>query len=657
MNFFEHQDQAHKWTWRLTVLFLLAVVAIVVAVNMVVALILLFGTSSLDHSITASESVFSVVDKKFYIYTTIITVSLIAIGTLKRIWDLASGGKAVAELVGARRVQKFTEDPQERQLTNIIEEMAIASGVSVPGIYIMDDQRSINAFAAGYSPNTAIIAVTKGTMDNLSRDELQGVIAHEFSHILNGDMRLNIRMMGVLNGISIIGAIGRFLISGNRRSRYRSNRSGSHGQGGLIFAGLALMIVGYMGVFFARLIKSAVSRQREYLADASAVQFTRNPIGIAGALTKIYLLPFRSFVSNRHSEEMSHMFFGEGVTTHFFEFMATHPPLETRIKRIRPSVQLAKLKEKYKNRLSQGAPRSEPILATAGQQIAQASLPPETVKTSTEAVVDSVGNPSVVHVAYAMALHETMPAEVLDALQTTEGAQALAFSLVIEKKNETLQMKYLRQHVYDQLVDRTEVLRGVVGGLDERYRLPILDLAIPALKEMTQAQREEFLDHLNQLIVADRKVSLEEYVVQSILRRHLEEKADHATHIRYAHIDPVLPDCVLLISFMAYVSGGNEKQISRAFDKGMKSLSSSELKLLAKEFIKLKDLDRALQRLRKVAFRPRRKIITACAQIVMHDDAIHTREAEFLRAVAEVLDCPMPPIMDRGEQLRNGLED
>lgn len=649
MNFFEYQDQAHKWTWRLTVLFMLAVVAIVVAVNLVVVLILFFSYASIDHSVSANESIFAAVDTKFYVYTTVITVSLIAVGTFKRIWDLSSGGKAVAELVGARRVEKFTEDDQERRLTNIIEEMAIASGVSVPGIYIMDNQRSINAFAAGYSPSNAIIAVTQGTIDNLSRDELQGVIAHEFSHILNGDMRLNIRMMGVLNGISIIGAIGYFLIMGNRYSYHRSSRSNGRGQGGIIFAGLALMIVGYVGVFFARLIKSAVSRQREFLADASAVQFTRNPIGIAGALTKIYLIPFRSYISNPHSEEMSHMFFGEGMAGHLFEFMASHPPLEERIKRIRPSVRLEKLKKEYTSRLSQGRSFSEPILATAGQQFAQVSTLADTLNTTEDAVVDSVGSPSAVHVAYAMALRESMPDEVLDALQTSEGAQALIYSLVIEKATEALQIKALRDHVYDELVDRVVSLRPIVAKLDQRYRLPILDMAIPTLKEMTQGQRDEFLIRLNGLVVFDRKVSLEEYVVQSILRRHLKENADRASRIRYAYIEPVLPDCVLLISFMAYVGGGGKAQITRAFESGMSALGSSRPKLLDRKFIKLDDLDRALEKLRKVAFKPRRKIIIACTKVVMSDDKVHIQEAEFLRAVAEVLDCPMPPIMDKSE--------
>ena len=335
MNFFEHQDHARRQTGRMILLFILAVIVIVVAVNLSVSAILI----STDRP--RAENVIdylSSINPVIYIVVSLLTLAIIGLGTMVRMAQLAKGGKAVAELVGARLITCDTSDLKEKMLLNVVEEMAIASGTAAPRVYVMDEERSINAFAAGYSPNEAIIAVTKGTLDILNRDELQGVIAHEFSHILNGDMRLNIRLLGVLNGILIIGTIGMYILRGLGRGRVRSNRDEGKGIAVMFLIGLSLAIIGYAGVFFGRLIKSAVSRQREYLADASAVQFTRNPTGIGGALKKILFGTNGSLVTNRHSEELSHMFFSQGIKLSFLSnLFSTHPPLEERIKRIDPS--------------------------------------------------------------------------------------------------------------------------------------------------------------------------------------------------------------------------------------------------------------------------------------------------------------------------------
>jgi Zn-dependent protease with chaperone function len=216
------------------------------------------------------------------------TLIVVGGGSLFKIAQLRGGGRVVAEQLGGRLLNPDTTDPSERQLMNVVEEMAIAAGTTAPPVYLLDQEDGINAFAAGFTPGEAVIGVTRGAARRLSRDELQGVIAHEFSHILNGDMRLNIRLIGLLHGILIIGMLGYFVLRMTAFSGHRARRSRDQGNPlPLLAIGVGLMVVGFFGTFFGNLIKAAVSRQREFLADAAAVQFTRQPGGIAGALKKI----------------------------------------------------------------------------------------------------------------------------------------------------------------------------------------------------------------------------------------------------------------------------------------------------------------------------------------------------------------------------------
>ena len=346
MDFFERQDQARRSTRRLIVYFIMAVILIILSIYIAAIAIFLGFNLNAD-----SELPFEWWNSELFLWITGATVSVVVIGSLYKIFALSQGGVVVARSLGGRLIESNTPNPQERRLLNVVEEMAIASGTPVPSVFLLEKEKSINAFAAGFTPTDAVIGVTQGTLQILSRHELQGVIAHEFSHILNGDMRLNIRLIGVLNGILVIAMIGYAILRGTSRSS-----SSKKGGGGAVLAfGAALFIIGYVGVFFGKLIKSAVSRQREFLADASAVQFTRNPDGLAGALKKIGGLVHGSRIKSSKAEEASHLFFSDGMhgkaspflsmrnhkppvqTRSAFSFMATHPPLETRIKRIDPS--------------------------------------------------------------------------------------------------------------------------------------------------------------------------------------------------------------------------------------------------------------------------------------------------------------------------------
>ena len=328
MDFFERQDQARRNTKLLVAYFIAAVILIVAAVYLVIAALFLRekyepGTIAwLWHA-------------KLFWGVTLGTLAIILGGTLYKMSEVSGGGGAVAKMLGGRLLNPGTQDEHERKLLNVVEEMSIASGTPVPEVYVLDQEESINAFAAGHTTNDAAIGVTRGCARTLSRDELQGVIGHEFSHILNGDMRLNVRLIGIVHGILCIAILGRILLrTGSSSSSGSGNRKGSNP---LPVIGVALLIIGGIGVLFGRLIKSAVSRQREFLADAAAVQFTRNPAGLSGALKKIGGYVFGSRLLTPHAEEASHLYFGNGLGEAWFGLMATHPPLDERIRAIDPS--------------------------------------------------------------------------------------------------------------------------------------------------------------------------------------------------------------------------------------------------------------------------------------------------------------------------------
>ena len=326
MNFFDAQDDARRASRWLVIVYVVATALIVAGVTLVVAVA--FGI--LSESGYASGGA----DPTGFLATVAILTTLFIVGaTLYRIAVLSTGGSRVAQQLGGTLVPTDTGDPLRRRLRNVVEEMSIASGVPVPEIYVLEAEHGINAFAAGYAPGDAAVAVTRGALELLERDELQGVIAHEFSHILNGDMRLNIRMMGVLFGIMALGLIGRMILRSTRHASLVSRNRGK-GAPAVLVIGLGFALLGAIGVFCARLIKAGVSRQREYLADASAVQFTRQTDGIANALKKIGGYSGSSYIREADPEEISHMLFGTG--SKLFGWFATHPPLTERIRALDP---------------------------------------------------------------------------------------------------------------------------------------------------------------------------------------------------------------------------------------------------------------------------------------------------------------------------------
>ncbi|MDC1406421.1 M48 family metallopeptidase, partial [Akkermansiaceae bacterium] len=422
MNFFAAQDDARRRTKWLVVYFALAIIGVILSVYGIVYIAMLYTGMTVNPWM---PGVFTA--------TALGTGGVMGTGSLFKTMQLNGGGAVVAKDLGARQIDPHTNDADERRLVNVVEEMAIASGLPVPGIWLMDDELAINAFAAGTEPGNAVVAVTRGCLQRLSRSELQGVVAHEFSHILNGDMKLNMRLMGLLFGVLMISMIGRMLFQALRFMRVRSSNSKNSGAGVvvvIVLAGVALMIVGSIGVFFGRLIQAAISRQREYLADASAVQFTRDPEGIAGALKKIGGQQDGAKINAPKATEASHLFFADGGM--FSYGLATHPPLNIRIKAIQKNWDGEFVATTLPD-VAEGRATSEHQRDTraSGFSGSTAATPPPISR----AQIDRLGEPSEVDAAVGHLLYESLHADWVSACHDREEAQALIFGLLLAEDN------------------------------------------------------------------------------------------------------------------------------------------------------------------------------------------------------------------------------
>jgi Zn-dependent protease with chaperone function len=632
MDFFETQDRAHRNTKLLITYFTLGVVLLVMAVYAVVVLVFASSGHQWWHP-------------KLFLGSAAATIAVVSIGSLYKTMELSRGGSAVAEMLGGRPVNPASRDPDERKLLNVVEEMALASGIPVPQVYLLPQEKGINAFAAGHTTSDAVVAVTQGTLRLLSRDELQGVIAHEFSHILNGDMRMNLRLMGLIFGILCLAVIGRVLLQ---------VRGGGKDKNPLPLLGLMLLLLGWIGFFFGRLIQAAVSRQREFLADASAVQFTRNPAGLAGALKKIGGLSYGSKLKNAQAGEASHMFFGNGVGGSFLGLMETHPPLVERIQALEPDFD-----GEFPRTVLETPP--QPSGATQGlhPQYLAATLPTGNRPTfgtgappaiHSNAVIPRIGQLTAPQARYANELRDMVAPELEQAARDSLGASALVYGLLLspEPATRASQLDMLSGLSPQGIRQETERLLPLVSEVALRAKLPLLDLALPGLRLMSPAQFQQFRSAVQRLIEMDGELDLFEYVLQKVVMRHLEPVfvPPGRTVCQYYALKPLGGDCAVVLSTLAHAGNERLENAQAAFQQGAGPLcyaARMELSLLPPENCGLDDFDAALTRFSQAAPQIKKSILTAAAQTVATDGVILEIEAELLRAIADTLDCPIPP--------------
>jgi Zn-dependent protease with chaperone function len=651
MDFFERQESARRHTKLLEVYFVLAVASIVAMVYLAAVLFMSFHghRSAWRYSYPEVNSDLGLWDPKLFLEVSIGTIGFILCASAFKTMQLSGGGSVVAEMLGGRPVDANTSDADERKLLNVVEEMAIASGTPVPQVYVLDGERGINAFAAGHSTSDMVICATRGCVKALTRDELQGVIGHEFSHILNGDMRLNLRLMGLVFGILCLAVFGRILLNA---------RGGRGDRNPLPFIGILLLIIGSIGVFFAKLIKSAISRQREFLADASSVQFTRNPEGLANALKKVGGRGSR--LDDPNAEDASHLFFANGMTESFSGMFSTHPPLEDRIRLLEPNWDGKFVVADYRDdEISTGSAESQspkdaprrvlpPVLGDLlGGRAAGPAMMPMTAAAA--GVLLQAGAPTQRHLDFAADLRNNLPPGLAAAAREPMSAVALIYALLL-KRFETLrglQLEQLQKQTAPGIASETTRLLAEMANLDSRARLPLAALAMTALRRLSAPQYDEFSKNLQFITETDEQAGLFEFALQKIVLRQLEPNFQPVKRavVQYYVLKPLVPACGVLLSALAYAGQTEAAAAENAFRQGAMKMNLPDLQLSPPADCTLPKIDDALGDLNQGAPQIKKLLLYACAETVAADGVIKEEEAELLRAVADTLDCPIPPML------------
>ena len=618
MDFFEAQDEARKKTKWLVLWFVLAVIGVVVAVDLL-AIALYDGPNQIYIVITAS----------------VLTGGIMLAASGYKTTQLSAGGSVVAEDLGGRLVMPGSADFEEKRLLNIVSEMALASGMPVPQVYLLDHEEGINAFAAGTEPSNAVIGVTRGCLQRLSREELSGVIAHEFSHIINGDMRLNMRLMGLVFGLVVISIIGRGMVQLLRfqgGSSRRNNKEGGNVMLVLFLLGLGLLVIGGLGSLFGRLIQAAVSRQREFLADASSVQFTRNPDGIVGALKKIGGSEIGSKIKTPKAVEASHMFFSNGGMFNFF--LMTHPPLDVRIRAVQKNwdgkFESSEIKPITANRNTKNEERDGPLDALPGAVVLGA--------------VSGIGQGERRRISTGQQLHQGISQRWREAIHDREEAQAVIFGLLLNKDEKFLskEVSFLEEEAGGEAKELALKWQAEARGLHSARKIALVEMALPTLRSLSPLEYERFRDIMRWLIASDGQVELFEFMIQRVIERHLgsyfERKAFR--NIAYHQFDRLLPEANILVSTVSEIGAGCADDAEAAY---LEATSDWKDRLDRKGVSSHDELDEALDKFSQASPLVKRQILVACVTAAARDGKLSSREAELLRTIADSIGCPLPP--------------
>ena len=625
MNFFERQAAARRSSTRLVFLFTLAVIGIVMAVDAAVFV----ATGSVD----------------VLVFATLATLAVIGAGSLYRIASLRGGGEPVALQMGGVPVAENTTDANLRRLRNVVEEIAIASGVPVPKVYVLEHEAAINAFAAGYSTSDAVIAVTRGALDRLNRDELQGVIAHEFSHILNGDMRLNIRLIGVLFGILMIGLIGRKILE---HGRFGGRNKGA---GAILIAALVAMAIGYIGLLFGRMLKAGISRTRERLADASAVQFTRQTQGLSGALKKIGGLHEGATLNDRgDAEEVSHMLFGDGVG--FGRLFATHPPLLERIQALEPGFraeQLERLRAKWVASPPSGLDEDLRMGLDGGSGV-QLPGAAQQLDVLPQMVAVQVATPAADDYQCADSIVTAIPEALADLARGRETVMPLLLGLLLAE-DEVLQHRQQREIAArlgeDVAGHALRIHQQLTADLHPMLRLPLAALAFPVLRLRPRPQLDAFMDSVHALVHADGQVSLFEYCLGRLLVVQVRESLDPSRYARFGRRKPgnVRNEFATLLAVVAQAGHDDAASAQRAYLAGLQRVLPRDHLPYAPPASGVLALDAVWEPLDALDPLAKQAMVEAVTAAVGHDGRVSVAEAELLRTICAALHCPLPPML------------
>jgi len=661
MDFYARQAAARRTTRWLVIGFLLSLIAVTVSLDLV--LFTALGRAAGSYGYPVGPLQYAAQNPVSAFFWTLVILGTLGLASLYKSVQLRGGGGVVARSLRGVRIDRDTTDLQRKRLHNIIEEMAIASGVPLPEIYVLEQETGINAFAAGHTPANAAVTVTQGALDNLNRDQLQGVIAHEFSHILNGDMRLNIQLMGWIFGLFVVALIGRLLLNFSPRGRRGSN--------GAVVIGLAVMILGYVGLFMGRLLQAAVSRQRERLADASGVQFTRNPDGLKNALIKIAALPDGSAIRAPDAEQAAHMFFAEGLSRMF----ATHPPLMERIKELDPHFNprdlpqiaadlqrqaavaaMAEDSASPSRRTASAAPSPANLatqLSGLGRSMTQgagAALP-AAVLASAGAVSAQVGKPETLHIEQAKAMRLALPESFREFSETTGQAQALVLALLLSRDPTVRdrQMQMLAGSASATILAMVQQAIPLVDGLDPMLRLPALQQIFPALRRTAPLQRRSLAQLASDLIHADSRLDVFEFCLAKLLETLLNDDLEARPPHGRLSLEDAQNELFVLLATLAQLGAHDDQAARMAYESGMSSL----FPMRRPGYQHLHDwpqrLSDALPRLENLQPFAKKAVIEALVKTVVSDKVMTVEEAELLRAVCALMHCPLPMLVTFGQ--------
>jgi Zn-dependent protease with chaperone function len=641
VDFFARQAATRRQSRWMVFLFVLAVLAIVIAIDFVVVTTVAILTVQEDGGLLASPDFSLTRFPLVILFTTVVVLGTIGISSLARTVSLAAGGSKVAEQLGGTRVGADTADPLKQRLRNVVEEMAIASGVPVPQVYVLEREAGINAFAAGYSPANAAIAVTRGALVNLDRDELQGVIAHEFSHVLNGDMRLSTRLIGLLFGLTVIAMIARTIL--RIAPRGGGGRKGGGGIALIYVAALIVLALGWIGLFFGRLIQAAVSRNRESLADASAIQFTRDPQGLRDALVKIGALGAGSRFADADAEEVAHMLFAPGIRRAF----ATHPPLIERIREIDPRFQPAEFDEVRRRLGEQRAMAEEEAVRSAPGAARRGGLLEGAIVLAPAAVAELVANPGTEHMLKAQAVLQSLPASFQHAARQPEHATALFIALAIDTAAEARerQLAFVQQQISGDFRAGVQAMLPEVDALTSVQRMPALLQVFAALSQLGRPERVTLLKCLNGLLVRESRVSVFSYALRKLAQVQLQDNLDPRRRAAgYLSAQGARDELQLLFSVLAITGSADEPSARNAYEAGMGDL----LPGIRPPMLRLPHwppmLEAAQSRLDRLQPAVKEQVVEALVAAISHDGRMTVPESELLRAICAVLHCPLPPL-------------
>jgi Zn-dependent protease with chaperone function len=663
VDFYSRQAAARSQTRWLVFAFTLALLAVALALDFVLFTFLAgrgryYGFNALEYAAAnPGEAVFC----------TLLIMGVLGLASLYKTMELRGGGGVVARSLGGVLVSPDTADLKRKRLLNVVEEMAIASGVPLPEVYVLEQEPAINAFAAGHTPANAAVTVTQGALDRLSRDELQGVIGHEFSHILNGDMRLNVQLMGWLFGLFVIGLIGRTILQVSPRNRRDSN--------GLVALGFAVIVLGYVGLVAGRILQAAVSRQRERLADASGVQFTRNPQGLKGALVKIAASPAGSALIAADAEQAAHMLFAEGLARVF----ATHPPILERIRELDPQFDPSELEraavepdQEPSSEEIATHPGAPGLTGTAAQarvvgagtadqaasrfaggglggfgRIARRAAPGLGVEEASRVVTQQIGKPDTTHIEHAQVVRLALPPAARELTESPGGAQALVLALLLSKEPAVRdrQLTLLANSTSPATLQVVQRAVPIAQGLDPMLRLPVLQRSFPALRRSTAPQRKTLARLVNELIHADQRIDVFEFCLAKLLETLLNDQLAATTPHGTLTLEDAESEIALLFATIAQIGAQDERAARIAYEVGI----SSVLPMRRPPFAPVQDwprkLDAALPRLEQLRPFAKKAVIEGLVKTIANDEMLMDEEAELLRTVCALLHCPLPPML------------